>query len=84
MGAPTGQLSLAAKLLCLLTAVFAHAQQSAQILIGVLEDNPGQFAGEPYYRDVRVVFYRDGEQWKAMVRFLETTADCNVAANGSA
>jgi hypothetical protein len=34
-------------------------------LLGVLEDTPGVCAGEPHYRSVRAVFYRDGGEWKA-------------------
>jgi hypothetical protein len=34
-------------------------------LVGILEDNPGQYAGDPHYRDVRVVFRRDKMGWTA-------------------
>ncbi len=39
--------------------------QVQPVLIGVLEDNPGHSAGEPLYRAVRAVFYKEAERWKA-------------------
>lgn len=39
--------------------------QVQPVLIGVLEDNPGRFVGEPDYRAVRAAFYKEGEPWKA-------------------
>jgi hypothetical protein len=54
--------------------VFALAPcASAQVqptLVGILEDNPGHYAGNPHYRDVRVVFRRkvqDGSRSQATV-----------------
>jgi hypothetical protein len=34
-------------------------------LVGILEDNPGHYAGNPHYRDVRVVFRKVGTRWFA-------------------
>lgn len=34
-------------------------------LVGILEDNPGHYAGDPHYRDVRAVFRRDQAGWTA-------------------
>jgi hypothetical protein len=34
-------------------------------LVGILEDNPGLYAGDPCYRDVRVVFRKEGTAWFA-------------------
>jgi hypothetical protein len=34
-------------------------------LVGILEDNPGLYAGDPRYRDVRVVFRKEGTAWFA-------------------
>jgi hypothetical protein len=34
-------------------------------LVGILEDNPGHYAGDPHYRDVRAVFRRDKAGWTA-------------------
>jgi hypothetical protein len=49
--------------------VFALAPgTSGQIkptLVGILEDNPGHYAGNPHYRDVRVVFRKEGAGWFA-------------------
>ena len=39
--------------------------QTQPVLIGVLEDHPGHFAGEPDYRAVRMAFYQVGERWEA-------------------
>jgi hypothetical protein len=39
--------------------------QKQPSLIGILEDNPGHYSGDPHYRDVRVVFRRDGTGWVA-------------------
>ena len=43
----------------------AALPQTQSVLLGVLEDTPGQYAGAPHYRDVRVVFHRAGDQWEA-------------------
>ncbi|MBZ5680886.1 MAG: hypothetical protein LAO24_12350 [Acidobacteriia bacterium] len=43
------------------SAVSASAQN---IVIGVLEDTPGHYAGEPNYRDVRAVFRKSGTAWQ--------------------
>jgi hypothetical protein len=34
------------------------------VLLGVLEDNPGRYAGEPNFRAVRVVFSKNGSNWE--------------------
>jgi hypothetical protein len=39
--------------------------QMQPTLVGILEDNPGHYAGNPHYRDVRVVFRREGTEWFA-------------------
>src|ERR1035437_1614941 len=39
--------------------------QTQPTLVGILEDNPGHYAGNPHYRDVRVVFRREGAGWFA-------------------
>jgi hypothetical protein len=47
-------------------AQFAVASgQGSSVLIGILEDNPGHYSGDPHYRDVRVVFRSDGTHWIA-------------------
>jgi hypothetical protein len=33
--------------------------------LGVLEDTPGHYSGDPHYRSVRVVFRREAQDWKA-------------------
>ena len=42
----------------------SSAQDSAPIL-GILEDTPGHYAGDPHYRSVRVVFAKHGKEWIA-------------------
>lgn len=39
--------------------------QAQSTLVGILEDNPGHYAGNPHYRDVRVVFRKEGAEWFA-------------------
>ena len=41
---------------------FAQAQPT---LIGIFEDNPAHYAGDPHHRDVRVVFRNDRTHWMA-------------------
>jgi hypothetical protein len=48
--------------------------QNAPLMLGVLEDTPGSSADDPHHRDVRALFYKDGETWKAF------PADCTSEA----
>lgn len=59
------RLAIAALALSVLLVARSAPAQDHSALIGVLEDNPGHFAGEPHYRAVRAVFYKEGERWKA-------------------
>jgi hypothetical protein len=43
----------------------ARAQQYGRILLGALEDHPGNYYGQPYFRAVRVVFEKVGTEWRA-------------------
>ena len=46
-------------------ACLGFVNASAQdILLGVLEDNPGHYSGDPNFRTVRVVFKKDGLDWR--------------------
>ena len=60
---------LAVALAVLTTFVLARCEmasgQVSSTLIGVLEDNPGHYSGDPHYRDVRTVFRSDGTHWIA-------------------
>jgi hypothetical protein len=60
---------LAVALAVLSAVVFAGCAvasgQAGSTFIGILEDNPGHYSGDPHYRDVRVVFRRDGTHWAA-------------------
>jgi hypothetical protein len=53
---------LAALVSALPTDALAQVQPT---LVGILEDNPGHYAGDPHYRDVRVAFRREGAGWVA-------------------
>jgi hypothetical protein len=35
-------------------------------LVGILEDNPGHYSGDPHYRDVRAAFQHDKSGWMAL------------------
>ena len=39
--------------------------QPQPLLLGVLEDTPGRYAGEPHHRNVRAVFRQAGGEWQA-------------------
>jgi hypothetical protein len=41
------------------------AIQPQRVVLGVLEDVPGSYAGEPNSRRVRVLFQKDGDRWEA-------------------
>ena len=53
-----------AAFLVLILCSVASAQDSP-VILGVLEDNPGHYPGDPHYRSVRVVFYKQREKWEA-------------------
>jgi len=40
------------------------AASEGSIKLGVLEDLPGHYAGQPHFRAVRVVFQRNGREWR--------------------
>jgi hypothetical protein len=39
--------------------------QPQRVVLGVLEDVPGSYAGEPNSRRIRVLFQKDGDRWEA-------------------
>ncbi len=51
-------------MLLFLTALAARASAQS-VILGVLEDVPGAYAGEPNSRHVRVVFRKSGSNWEA-------------------
>lgn len=51
-------------LLSLLPGLMSVDAPQKQIILGVLEDLPGGYADQPDYRAVRVVFHKDGAEWK--------------------
>jgi hypothetical protein len=40
--------------------------QTTPLMLGVLEDTPGNSADDPHHRAVRAVFYKAGDTWKAL------------------
>lgn len=52
------------RILLFFCALFVSAPAFAQV-IGVLEDRPGVYAGEPHRRVVRAVFQKLGQHWEA-------------------
>jgi hypothetical protein len=48
----------------LTTSAFASPKQSS-LIVGILEDTPGLYVGQPHYRSVRVVFYKEHGAWQA-------------------
>lgn len=52
--------------LALMGIVTSFPIASAQsVILGVLEENRGHYAGEPNYRDVRAVFEKKGSAWQS-------------------
>lgn len=61
--------------LLLLAIAIPWVNSSAQnTILGVLEENKGHYVGEPNYRDVRVIFQKNGDVWQAF------QSDCNDQA----
>ena len=50
--------------LVLVATLSAYAAEP-DVILGVLEEIPGHYAGEPLSRVVRVAFQKDGREWKA-------------------
>jgi hypothetical protein len=51
------------RLLAIFIALSAHASEST-IMLGILEQIPGRFVGEPSFRAVRVAFQKKGREWQ--------------------
>jgi hypothetical protein len=50
--------------LVLIAGIISTQEAAGQnIILGILEDNLGHYAGDPSFRAVRVVFERRGEEW---------------------
>ncbi|HYX67566.1 MAG TPA: hypothetical protein VE825_00415 [Terriglobales bacterium] len=52
-------------LLALVAACLLAQPARAQVILGILEDSPGDYYGAPNTRDVRVVFKKTGLDWTA-------------------
>lgn len=57
-------LEIAAALLPASLMVAPACGQQAFTMLGVLEDTPGLYVGDPHCRSVRIVSYKDGTEWK--------------------
>ncbi len=58
--------AILAAIVCIWIVLTSTASGQAQPrLVGILEDNPGHYAGDPHYRDVRVVFRKEEAGWLA-------------------
>jgi hypothetical protein len=42
-----------------------QSQPQRNVILGALEYQPGIDYGKPPFRDIRVMFYKDGDEWKA-------------------
>ncbi|HUA14912.1 MAG TPA: hypothetical protein VMG31_06420 [Verrucomicrobiae bacterium] len=51
-------------LLSLTITVTATRSFAQNVILGVLEESKGHYAGEPNYRDVRVIFQKTGDVWQ--------------------
>lgn len=51
-------------------ALVSVGQPAKRVVLGVLEDQPGVYADQPHFRDVRVLFEKSGGTWKSF------PADC--------
>lgn len=40
-------------------------QPKKTVILGALEDQPGIYQGDSHFRDVRVMFYEEGNEWKS-------------------
>ncbi len=52
-------------LVSLIIALSFRVASAQDVILGVLEESHGHYAGEPNYRSVRVVFERKGDAWQA-------------------
>jgi hypothetical protein len=50
------------------------------IILGVLEDVPGSYAGEKHWSGVRTVFHKDGAGWKAYATDCTEPTECQETA----
>jgi hypothetical protein len=53
---------------CLVFALGCSSAAWAQeqpVILGILEDTPGHYSGDPHYRSVRVVFRKESGEWRA-------------------
>jgi hypothetical protein len=59
------RLPFVAGLVALAGSIGSSAQVSQQVLVGILEDNPGRYEGDAHHRTVRVAFRRERGAWVA-------------------
>jgi len=70
------------RFLLLLTVTVAGTWSFAQsVILGVLEESKGHHPGEPNYRDVRVIFQKNGDVWQAFQSNCQDQACLKAAAS---
>jgi len=52
-------------ILTMMVSLRTPSATGQEVVLGVLEDNHGSYAGEPNFRSVRVVFQKSGTDWKS-------------------
>jgi hypothetical protein len=45
-------------------SILSSAAYSQTAILGILEEHPGTYYGDSSYRGIRVVFQKDGSEWK--------------------
>ena len=67
---------ISGRFLLLLAVTIPLVRASAQnTILGILEENPGHYFGDPNYRTVRVVFEKKGNEWQAF------QSDCDAVTS---
>lgn len=66
----------------LLAVTVAGTMSFAQdVILGVLEESKGHYVGEPNYRDVRVIFRKNGDAWQPFYSDCEDQACLKAATS---
>jgi hypothetical protein len=63
---PAGQSRLCGAIEARARSAFFALQHHENLVLGVLEDNPGRFQNDPNSRAVRAVFQKIGDEWKPL------------------
>ena len=55
--------------------------QQPNVILGVLEDIPGEYAGDTDFRAVRAVFEKNGDRWSAFPTSAKSERDLQSLQN---